>query len=297
MNNCVRMADFDPKTVKEQLNQWIIGETSKTVAALVTAFETYRFNEAATHAYRFVWNIFCDWHLELVKPILQGEDGPEKDETRATIAYVLDEILKLLHPFMPFITEELWAVKGEEGPARQGLLALAAWPDAKDLSTPGAETAIGFIVDLVSEVRSVRSEMNINAGAQIPLVFVGADAAMKALVAARGDTIKRLARLSDISFEGLAPAGSVQLVVRGQVVALPLTGLIDFAAERLRLTKDIEKWQSEVDKIVARFANADFVARAKEEVIEENRERQSEATARILKLKQALAGLASTEPA
>ena len=293
MNACIRREGFDPATVKAQLNQWIIGESSKTVAAVSAAFEAYRFNEAATHAYRFVWNIFCDWHLELVKPVLQGEDGAEKDETRATIAYVLDEILKLLHPFMPFITEELWAIKGEQGPARAGLLALAQWPVSIGVTHQDAEASIGFIVDLVSEIRSVRAEMNINAGALIPLSFVAASTQIQNLVAMRGDTIKRLARISDITFEAEAPAGSVQLVVRGQSAALPLAGLIDFAAERARLTKEIDKWQAEVDKIDARFANADFVARAKDEVIEENRERQREAVARIAKLRQALAGLGS----
>jgi valyl-tRNA synthetase len=291
MNSCVRSEHFNPKTVKAQLNQWIIGETSKTVLAIGAAFEAYRFNEAATHAYRFVWNIFCDWHLELVKPVLQGDDSAEKDETRATIAYVLDQILKLLHPFMPFMTEELWAIKGADGPAREGLLALAQWPQLADLANPDAEASIGFIVDLVSEIRSLRSEMNINAGAQIPLKFIDASDQIKALVEMRGETIKRLARISEISFAAAAPAGSVQLVVRGQLAALPLAGLIDFVAERLRLTKEIAKWQSEVDKIDARFANADFVARAKEDVIEENRERQRESIARIDKLQHALAGL------
>lgn len=291
MNACIRLDDFDPAVVKAQLNQWIIGETAKTVSAVATAFEAYRFNEAATHAYRFVWNIFCDWHLELVKPVLQGDDNAEKDETRATIAYVLDEILKLLHPFMPFITEELWAIKGEVGPARDGLLALAQWPQSGGLTHQDAEESIGFIVDLVSEIRSVRSEMNINAGAQIPLCFVATSPHIQTLVAVRGDTIKRLARISEITFETEAPAGSVQLVVRGQSAALPLSGLIDFTVERARLTKEIEKWQAEVDKIDARFANADFVARAKDEVIEENRERRRESVARIVKLRQALAGL------
>ena len=133
--------------------------------------------------------------------------------------------------------------------------------------------------------------MNINAGAQIPLCFVATSPHIQTLVAVRGDTIKRLARISEITFETEAPAGSVQLVVRGQSAALPLSGLIDFTVERARLTKEIEKWQAEVDKIDARFANADFVARAKDEVIEENRERRRESVARIVKLRQALAGL------
>lgn len=291
MNACVRIANFSPESLKEQLNQWIIGELDKSILAVSTAISTYRFNEAATQAYRFVWNTFCDWHLELVKPILQGEAGDLQNETRATIAYVLDEVLKLLHPFMPFITEELWAIKGEQGPKRTGLLATAPWTDVTLRDTAAADATIGFIVKLVSEIRSVRAEMNINAAALIPLVFVKADASLKHLVAQRGDTIKRMARISDISFADTPPKGAVQLVVNGQISTLPLDGIIDFAAERARLSKEIAKWQVEVDKIDARFANADFMARAKDDIIEENRERRDDAASRIVKMTAALAGL------
>ena len=119
MNGCSRIEGFDPKAVKETLNRWALGECAKAVADVSDAIEAYKFNEAALAAYRFVWNVFCDWTLELSKPVLQGADGPAKDETRATIAFILDEICKLLHPFMPFLTEELWAIKGEDGPARE----------------------------------------------------------------------------------------------------------------------------------------------------------------------------------
>ena len=257
-------------------------------AAGPAAIEAYRFNDAANAAYRFVWNIFCDWYLELAKPVLQGADGPAKDEARATAAFVIDEITKLLHPFMPFLTEELWAIKGAEGTPRDSLLALAAWPDLAGLEDPAAEAEIGWIVDLVSEVRSVRSEMNVPAGAQIPLVLVGASADIEARVIRWDETVRRLARLSEIGFAPVAPKSSAQMIVRGVVAALPLEGVIDIGAETQRLGKEIAREEGEVRKVDGKLNNPDFVRRAPEEVVEENRERRADALARIEKMRAAL---------
>jgi valyl-tRNA synthetase len=289
MNGCVRTAGFDPADVKETLNKWIVGELAQACADVTAAIEAYKFNEAAAAAYRFVWNIFCDWYVELSKPVLQGEeDGPAKDEARATTAFLIDEIAKLLHPFMPFITEELWAIKGEDGPKRESILALAAWPDFSGLENPAAEAELGFVVDLISEIRSVRSEMNVPAGAQMPLVLVGVDADVRRRAGLWDATIKRLARASDISFADVAPPESAQMIVRGTVAALPLAGVVDIAAEKTRLVKEIAREEGEVRKVDAKLNNADFVRRAPEEVVEENRERREEALSRIGKLKSAL---------
>ena len=288
MNGCVRTVGFDPRGVEQTLNRWIIGETARAVTDVTAAIEAYRFNDSANIAYRFVWNIFCDWYLELAKPVLQGADSPAKDEARATTAFVIDEITKLLHPFMPFLTEELWAIKGAEGEPRQSLLALASWPDLAGLEDADAEAEIGWIVDLVSEARSVRNEMNVPAAAQIPLVLVEAPAAVEARARVWDETIKRLARLSDISFAPVAPRSSAQMIVRGVVAALPLEGVIDIGAEKARLTKEIAKEEGEVKKVDAKLNNADFVRRAPEEVVEENRERKLEALARIEKMRAAL---------
>src|SRR6185436_7841991 len=157
-NGAGRVAGFDPKSVQETLNRWIAHETAKATREVTEAIEQYRFNEAADAAYRFVWNVYCDWYVELSKPLLTGADGPAKDETRATAAWTLDVILKLLHPFMPFITEELWRVTAEQGPARDSLLALAAWPATKGLDDTEAEAEIGWVIDLISAIRSVRAE-------------------------------------------------------------------------------------------------------------------------------------------
>ena len=288
INGCVRVADFDPKSVKETLNRWILSEAAKTSADVTAAIEAYRFNDAANAAYRFVWNVFCDWYVELSKQSLQGEDGPAKDETRATTAFVIDEIAKILHPFMPFITEELWAIKGAEGPARETLLALSPWPQLDDLRDPQAEDEIGLIVDLVTEVRSVRNEMKVPDGTKVPLVVVGASADVRGRIEAAEARIGRLVRIAGISFADVAPANSAQMIVRGVVVTLPLEGVIDIAAERTRLARDLGKAESEVEKVEARLANPKFLAGAKEEAIEENRSRLEELKPQIEKLKAAL---------
>jgi valyl-tRNA synthetase len=291
MNGCALEAGFDPKQTALALNGWIIGETAKAIIEVTAAIETYRFNDAANAAYKFVWNIFCDWYLELAKPLLQGAGGPDKIETRATTAYVREQIIKLLHPFMPFMTEELWAITAAGQNPRKNLLALADWPELKGYQNPAGEAEIGFIVELISGIRSVRAEINVPAAAQIPLVLINTSMEIKSHAETWSDTIKRLARLSAISFAPKAPEQSVQLVVRNTVCALPLQGIVDLESERARLTKEIAKLSGETAKLEAMLNNADFVARAPEEIVEEKRERLAEALSRRNKLNAALARL------
>jgi valyl-tRNA synthetase len=291
MNGCVLPAAFDARATTLPLNSWIIGETARVAAEVTAAIEAYRFNDAANAAYRFVWNIFCDWYLELAKALLQGSDGPEKDETRATTAFVREQIIKLLHPFMPFMTEELWTITAAPDSPRNSLLAIAEWPHLAGCENPLAEAEIGFIVELISEIRSVRAEMNVPTAAQIPLVLVNASPEAKSRAEAWDDTIKRLARLSEISFLPETPEKSAQMIVRNTLAALPLRGIIDVEAEKARLSKEIAKLKSEADKIEAKLGNTDFIARAPEEVVEENRERLAEALSRAEKLAAALASL------
>src|SRR5207245_779101 len=171
MNGCVRVAGFKPEAAKATLNRWIAHETAATAREVTAALEAFKFNEAAAAVYRFVWNIFCDWYLELAKPVLTGPEGSEKAETQAMTAWALDEILKLLHPFMPFITEELWRVTGELGPPRKTLLILAQWPRHDGLEDAAAEAEIGWVVDLVTAIRSLRAEMHIPPGSHLPLLL------------------------------------------------------------------------------------------------------------------------------
>jgi valyl-tRNA synthetase len=289
MNGCARAEWFAPGAVEQTLNRWIVGEVSRATREVTNGIVAYRFNDAANAAYRFVWNVFCDWYLELAKPILQGPDGRAKDETRATAAWTLDEIARLLHPFMPFITEELWAINGRTGPARsQPVLALAGWPDHAGLENAEAEAEIGFVVDLVSEIRSVRSEMSVPASAQMRLAIVAADLQMRTRLVPWIETMKRMARLSEVAFETEPPGESAQMIVRGATAALPLAGVIDVGAEKARLAKEIAKEEKEVSRVDAKLGNADFVARAPEEVVEENRERRQEALDRIARMQAAL---------
>jgi len=289
MNECRRVAGFDPKNIKHRLNRWIAGETERAAGEIESALKAYKFNEAASAAYQFVWGIFCDWYVELAKPLLTGNDEEAKAETRATAAWVLDQILPLLHPFMPFITEELWAKTGEYGPRRETLLALAPWPRLLGLSDAGADAEIGWVVSLVSEVRSVRAEMNVPAGAKVPLVLVNASAETRARAERHDETLKRLARLDTITFEAVPPKGAAQIIVGDTTAALPLAGVIDMDAEAKRLAKEIDKTVVEIKKVTDRLANPQFMAKAPEEVIDELRERQSDFEARQDKLKAALA--------
>jgi valyl-tRNA synthetase len=291
MNGCRREAGYDPRANRVTLNRWIVGEAASAASAVTAAIEAYRFNEAAGALYRFVWNVFCDWYLELAKPLLQNDDPGrqgERDETRATTAFVLDQIVALLHPFMPFLTEELWRVFNESAGAKSDVLALSSWPDLVGLDDHSSEAEIGWLVDLVSEIRSIRSEMNVPASAQIPLVLVAPDAATQTRAKIWDETLRKLARLSDVSAAAEPPPASAQILVRGGVAALPLAGVVDFAAERTRLQREIAKTESDIAKTEAKLANADFVKRAPEEIVEENRERLTDWGARVRSLKAAL---------
>ncbi|PWB59812.1 MAG: valine--tRNA ligase, partial [Bradyrhizobiaceae bacterium] len=289
MNGCAAVPGFDPKAAGEVLNRWIAHELAKAAREVTEAIEAFRFNEAAAAVYRFVWNVYCDWYLELAKPVLTGADGTAKSETRAMVAHVRDEILKLLHPFMPFVTEELWGVTE---PGRASMLALAPWPQPEGLEDAEAESELGWVVDLITAIRSVRAEMNVPPGAQIPLVLVAAGLPTQARAGRWSAFIKRLARLTEVSFAEVAPTGAVQLVVRGEVAALPLAGIIDVAAERARLAKELARARADIARVDAKLANPDFVARAPEEVVEGEREKREDAEARVAKIGEALDRLA-----
>ena len=288
MNDCVPRADFDPASAQATVNRWIAGEAERATAAVTEALEAFRFNDAAGAIYHFIWHIYCDWYLELIKPVLMGEDEVAKAETRAMAAYVLDRALQLLHPFMPFVTEELWEKRAPEGERRESLLMLAPWPTHLGLQNAQADAEMEWVIKFVTEVRSVRAEMNVPAAAKVPLVVVGASAETKARVAAHEETLKRLARIETIDFADAPPAGSVQIVLDEATLALPLQGVIDIDAESERLKREIDKVGSEIAQLTAKLANEKFVSRAPEHVVEEQRERKSEAEATAAKLAQAL---------
>ena len=288
MNECVRQRDFNPKSASQTFNKWIIGETELTAKAVTAALEAYKFNEAAAAIYDFVWGQFCDWYLELIKPLLAGEDEAAKAETRAVTAWTLDQILKMLHPFMPFITEELWTHMVEYGVKRDTILALSQWPQLDGLVEIDAVEEVNWLVNLISEIRSVRTEMSVPAGAKIPLVIVGADDVIRERVRRNEETLKRVARIDEIDFEDSAPKGAALVVAGETTAALPLAGIIDMAAEKRRLAKAIEGAEGDLKKMDAKLSNPQFIERAKEEAIEEAKERKAELEAEIVRFSAAL---------
>jgi valyl-tRNA synthetase len=289
MNECAVWDQYDPRSPEQTVNKWIVGETAKCAAAVTRELEARRFNEAAGVLYKFVWNVYCDWYLEFIKPLLNGDDEAAKLETRRTAAWVLDQILIMLHPFMPFITEELWTRLGEFGAKRDRMLIVEAWPKLSgDLIDPAAEAEIDWIVRLIEETRSTRSELNVPAGAKIQLLLIGADEATNARLERYQDLIDRMARLEYSTSADAAPKGSVTFVLDGATVALPLEGVVDLPAEAARLAKEIGKLDSGITKMDQKLGNAEFVRKAPEEVVEELRERREDAAASSAKLKHAL---------
>jgi valyl-tRNA synthetase len=293
MNECVRQKNFAPHAVEHRLNRWIVGATARAAADVTAAVEAFKFNEAAAAIYAFTWDVFCDWYLELAKPIFAGSDDAAQAETRATTAWTIDQILKLLHPFMPFVTEELWGRMVEVGIERENLLCLSSWPEFSGLGDDEADAEIGWLVKLVSEIRSVRSEMNVPAGAKVPIVLVGAGDVTRARVDVHRDTIERLARADNVTFADVPPPGAAQMVVGEATACLPLAGVIDMAAERRRLAKGITDAQSDLAKMDAKLSNPSFMSRAKPEAIEEAQDRKAELLGEIAKLEAALRRVAA----
>ncbi|ABS64613.1 valyl-tRNA synthetase [Parvibaculum lavamentivorans DS-1] len=292
MNECARVEGFDPAKLSQTVNKWIVGEVARTAAEITEAIEAYRFNDAANAAYKFVWNVFCDWYLEFIKPLLMGDNEEAKAETRATAAWVLDQILLMLHPFMPFVTEELWQRTGEVGPKRETLLVKAAWPLHTGLGDAAADKEMDWVIRFITEIRSVRAEMNVPAGAKIALLIKDASEESLARFERHRDLIMRLARLESAVVTTSVPEGALQLVLDEATLILPLANLIDVAAETARLRKELGKLEDEVKKIDAKLGNAKFLAGAPEQVVEEQRERKADAQAAMAKFNEALKRLA-----
>jgi valyl-tRNA synthetase len=278
MNDCRPVPGFDPRAVKETVNRWIVGKVAEATAQVDAALDGFRFNDAAGVIYHFTWGTYCDWYLEFIKPALQDPDAPEaaRSEARATAAWVLDQILLLLHPVMPFITEELWQKMADR---RSMPLIEAPWPalDKAALTDKTAEAEMDWLVKVISDVRAVRAEMNVPPGAKIPLLHKGAGAATVARLQRHRDVIERLARIAEIAAAAEVPKGGVQLVVDEATYVLPLAGVIDVAAEKTRLEKEIAKLDTEIGKFDKKLANESFVAKAPPEVVETERERRAEA--------------------
>jgi valyl-tRNA synthetase len=277
--------EFDPATAKLTVNKWMLGELARANDAVDKAIEEFRLNDAATALYEFIWGVVCDWYVELTKPILQGADGADKDETRAVTAFVLRETVKLLHPVMPFITEELWDKLGHR--ADHGMLIGQPWPAPTALDA-AADAEMGWLVKLISDIRSARSELNVPAGAKLELRVIGADATTRKRLETHRAAIERLSRVEGIETAMAAPKASLQIVLGEATYALPVGEVIDLKAESARLQKEIKKLTDEIAKIDAKLGNDAFVSRAPEEVVEEQRERRAQATQTGARLSAAL---------
>ena len=284
MNGAAIDPAFVPANAKLTVNRWILTELDRAAIEVREAIESYKFNEAASALYRFVWNQLCDWYLELLKPVFAEGTPEEQAESKACAAHVIAQTTKLLHPFMPFMTEELWThLAGEEA----GLLCHAEWP-APDVSDAAAADEINWLIELVSGLRSVRAEMNVPPSAKAPLVIVGADDAIRDRLARHDAAIKRLARASEIVTADAAPRGSAQIIIGEATACLPLGELIDLEAETARLDKAMGKIDADIGKINGKLGNERFVANAKPEVVEAEREKLVELEGQKAKLTEAL---------
>ncbi len=289
MNRALPDAGFDPARATLPLSRWLLAETRTAIAEADAALAAYRVDEYAQACYRFVWNVFCDWFLELAKPGLAGADAIE---LRGVAAYVLGVILRLLHPVMPFVTEALW---DDLDYGETGSLIRAPWPGDFAITDAGpARAELDWVVRLIGEVRAVRSEMNVPPSVRAPVLLKDATAENMARGERWSEAIARLARAASFGkLNGAMPKGSVQAVLDEATIVLPLAGLIDLDAEQARLSRERAKAAKEAETMVRKLENAEFVARAKPEVVEENRERLAAARADIARLDAALARLAT----
>ena len=282
MNDASVPADFDPAGVKLALNAWIVTRVNETVTAMDQALEGYRYDGAASALYQFIWHEFCDWYIELSKPLLYDtENTAALAETRATMAWALDRLVHLAHPIMPFVTEALFEqfVADAAGKAGQRLIT-APWPDAIDLpaETGAAVAEIDWLIGAISAVRTARAELNIPAGAKVAVHVSGASEETLSRVATNREQLLKLARLESIEpLSGDMPKGAAQVVVEEATFVIPLEGLLDISAEIDRLNKEMGKQDATIDKLNSMLNNANFVARAPEDVIAKNRAQLAEA--------------------
>lgn len=287
MNNCLPQEGFDPASAVYTPNKWLVQSVKKLDADIDKALSAYRFNDAAQVLYQFIWNVFCDWYLEIVKPVLNS-DNPDKAmvaEVKATTGWALEQILRILNPFMPYITEELYTkLLGGHEP-----LMSQSWPDYDGIAADDAPIEeIEWLIALITEIRSLRADMNVPAGAQICLLVKDASKTTLARLEAYSEIIKKLARVGLIEQVGSPPKGSVQSVLGEATLILPIADLIDLNKERTRLKKEVDKLKDEIKKIDQKLENKQFVSNAPEEIVEQERQRRVKAEMTMEKFSAAL---------
>ena len=275
MNGCALAPGYAPADCGLTVNRWITAAVADCAGAVTAALDTYRFDEAASRLYHFVWGTFCDWYLEFTKPILQGEDAAARAETQATTAWILGRIVHLLHPIMPFITEEVWE---QMAGGTSGLLITAPWPEFhRDAIDREASTEMEWVVQAISAIRTLRAEMNVTPAARVPLLIKDAEPGAAQRIERHREHFVRLARVERFEPVELLPPGGVQAVVEGATLILALGEVVDLAREKERLGKEITRLETELAKIAAKLSNPNFRAKAKAEVVEEQRQREADA--------------------
>ncbi len=289
MNQVFGASDAGIPKPTRTLNKWIIGEVAKVRTDVDAALQNYRFNDAASALYAFVWGKVCDWYVEFSKPLLQGDDADARAETQATMKWVLDQCLILLHPIMPFITEELWALSGN----RTNMLIHAEWPGyTVDLVDPAADREMNWVITLIDAIRSARQQMHVPAGLHIPMLVSEIDDQGRAAWARNEALIKRLARVASLTEAEILPKGTITIAVTGAGFGLPLAGIIDIAGERARLEKTLAKLARELGGLRGRLGNPKFTASAPDDVVAETRANLAAREEEDSKIRQALARLA-----
>jgi len=254
---------------KETVNRWIVGETVKTLNEVNIAFDQFRFNDAAQALYSFVWGTVCDWYVELSKPLLNSDDSKIKNETRQTMGWVIDHCLILLHPIMPFITEELWETLSK----RNEMLVHFDWPEYdSELIDHAAGLEMNWVVNLIESIRSARAQLRVPAGLKIPMIFLEMESEAKQAWENNSEMIQKLARITELTSADEIPKGSIAISAKGASFALPLEGIIDVEEEKKRLSKSLDKLQKEISALKGRLQNSKFIESAPEEVILETQE-------------------------
>ena len=291
MNECGAPDGINIETVQDPVNRWILGELSACAAEVTKSLEDYRFNDAAGALYRFIWDTFCDWYLELIKPVLSGMDDEAKEETRAVCGYVLDETLKLLHPFMPFVTEELWERRAPGRTDEKGFLMLQNWPAGEVFHDEAAHEEINWVIDLITEIRSLRNDLGVPAGSKVPFSLIKGGVELENRALRHEEALKRLARLEDIAIRQETPEGAISAVFGDTMGALTIAEIVDIAEARKRIDKETGQLSKDITATEKKLSNEKFVSRAPPEIVEENRERLIEWQARLEKLQAAHAGL------
>ncbi len=286
MNGCTPDRPFDPEGPRQAINAWLVAGVRRLAEDVTDGLVTYRFNEAAAALHQFVWHSFCDWYLELAKPVLSGADETAQEETRGAAAWALGRILHLLHPVMPFVTEELWGQLGYAG----ATLIKAPWPRLQHLPVNDAAVdEVDWIIRFVGAIRSARSELNVPAGAELDVIVENAGTATRRRLVHHRAALGLVARLKEVEVAAdklpAMPKGAIQLVVDEATIVIPLAGVIDIEGERKRLAKEIQKLEAEIGKIDRKLGNADFLGKAPPEVVEDQRERRAEAERAQAKLR------------